>query len=150
MDDFNDLIDHFMIPINISAGSSMTRNFTGRYNYVQFELTVEVTCTANNTDESCACLPGFTGQLCENNINECIGVTCSGKGRCVDEDNGYRCECSPGQLCESDINDCVGVTCSGRGECIDGIQNFSCSCDPGYTGAVCESGQEDTMSLVYF
>ena len=146
-DDFEDLIDHFTIPINISAGSSVTRNFTGRYNYVQLELTIEVTCVVatNYTDsESCVCLPGFTGRLCENDIDECIGVTCNNRGECVDEINGYRCECSPGftgQLCENDIDDCVGVTCSGRGDCIDGIQNFSCNCDPGYTGAVCESGK---------
>ena len=43
--DFDDLSDYFMIPINISAGSSMTRNFTGRYNYVQLKLTIEVICS---------------------------------------------------------------------------------------------------------
>ena len=147
--EFDDLIDHFTIPINIPAGSSMANNFTGRYNYVQLEFTIEVRCigVAENTDENCVCLPGFTGLLCEDNIDDCIGVTCSDRGRCVDEDSGYRCECFPGfigQLCEVNIDDCIGVTCSNnRGKCVDGVQNFSCNCDPGYTGAICETGQGD-------
>ena len=142
--DIDDLIDYFSIPIDISAGSSLTSYFTGRYNYTQLELTIEVTCTAqNNTDESCVCLPGFTGQSCEN-IDECIGVTCSNRGRCVDEVNNFHCECSPGftgQLCEIDIDNCVGITCGNRGRCVDEVMNFSCVCDPGYTGVTCDTGQ---------
>jgi hypothetical protein len=53
----DDLIDYFSIPINFSAGSSLTSNFTGIYNYIQLELTIDVICTAqNNTDESCSYL----------------------------------------------------------------------------------------------
>ena len=147
-DDIDDLIDHFSIPINISAGSSLTSNFTGIYNYTQLELTIEVTCTAqNNTDESCGCLPGFTGPLCEENTDECIGVTCSNRGQCVDEVNGFHCECSPGftgQLCEID---CIGITCN-RGRCVDGVINSSCVCDPGYTGAMCDTGQNYYNSII--
>ena len=46
--DIDDLIDHFSIPINISADSLLTGNFIGVYNYTQLELTIEVTCTAQN------------------------------------------------------------------------------------------------------
>ena len=142
-----DLIDYFSIPINISAGSSLTSNFTGAYNYTQLELTIEVTCTAqNNMDESCVCVPGFTGPLCEENTNECIRVTCSNRGQCVDEVNGFHCECSPGftgQLCEIDIDNC---TCGSRGRCVDEVISFSCVCDPGYTGAACDTGQNYTLN----
>ena len=52
LNDSDDLIDHFVIPVNISAGSSITRNYTGRYNYVQLELTIEVMCVGNVTDKN--------------------------------------------------------------------------------------------------
>ena len=28
----------------------------------------------------CACDPGFTGELCQTNIDDCVGVDCSGNG----------------------------------------------------------------------
>ena len=75
----------------------MTNNFTGRYNYVQLELAIEVRCTAqNNTDENCVCLPGFTGPLCE---DDCTEVICKNGGSCV----AGSCDCGPtytGDLCE--------------------------------------------------
>ena len=101
-DDIDDLIDYFSIPINISAGSSLTSNFTGVYNYIQLELTIEVTCTAqNDMDESCVCLPGFTGLLCEPDITkDCtVEVPCKNGGSCV----AGSCSCSPGYtgaMCE--------------------------------------------------
>jgi hypothetical protein len=97
--DIDDLIDYFSIPINISAGSSLTSNFTGIYNYIQLELTIDMTCTTkNNMDESCVCLPGFTGPLCDD-IIDCNTVKCKNGGSCV----AGSCSCSPaytGATCE--------------------------------------------------
>ena len=83
----------------------MTNNFTGRYNYTQLELTIEVRYTAqNNSDENCICLPGFTGPLCEDedssSSDNCTGVICNNGEKCVDGS----CECGPtytGAMCES-------------------------------------------------
>ena len=107
--EFEDLIDHFTLPINISVGCSVTSNFIGIYNYVQLELTIEVMdTTQNNTDESCECSPGFTGLLCENAIDNCIGIICL-NGGCVDGS----CSCGPGftgALCElGKYNTAVGT-----------------------------------------
>ena len=101
IDDFDDLIDHFIIPINISAGTLLTNNFIGRYDQVQLGLTIEVKCIGipNNLDESCVCLPGFTGLLCENIIDNCTGIVCKNGEGCV---NGS-CDCGPGftgAMCE--------------------------------------------------
>ena len=114
-DDLDDLIDYFSIPINISAGSSLIRNFIGIYNHTQLELTIEVKCTAQyNRDENCICFPGFTGPLCElkdsssSGAHDCTGVICNNGGTCVD---GY-CECGPaytGAMCESGKKHMYGV-----------------------------------------
>ena len=62
---------------------------------------------------NCSCDPGFTGELCQTNINECVGVDCSGNGECLDGVNSFTCECNPGytgQYCEIEGNYEIIVT----------------------------------------
>ena len=52
---------------------------------------------------NCSCDPGFTGELYQANIDECVGVNCSGNRECLDGVNSFTCECSPsytGPLCD--------------------------------------------------
>lgn len=60
----------------------------------------------DETGINCSCLPGYTGQSCEVNINECEDIDCSRRGECVDEIAGFRCDCDSsqfsGRLCETD------------------------------------------------
>ena len=44
----------------------------------------------------CMCDPGYTGEVCQTNIDDCVGVNCSGNGECMDGVNTFTCECRPG------------------------------------------------------
>ena len=45
---------------------------------------------------SCICASGFDGNLCQNNIDDCLGITCQNGGTCLDGLNSYSCSCVPG------------------------------------------------------
>ena len=51
----------------------------------------------------CTCDQGFTGRVCEINVDDCEGFNCSGNGRCIDGAGYFQCECNSGYsgvLCE--------------------------------------------------
>jgi len=43
---------------------------------------------------------GFTGQLCEININECKSDPCQKGFMCIDLIDGYNCQCPQGRVGE--------------------------------------------------
>ena len=141
-------VDQLLINHAETVGDpSQRRNYTERSNYVTMDLTVTVLCEQNFQGQHCTeCTPGFTGTYCDTNIDDCIGVTCSGHGACIDGIAGYACNCSrgyEGEACEGNINDCLGVNCSGNGQCVDGFNTYHCSCDPGFSGEFCQTNVDD-------
>lgn len=44
----------------------------------------------------CECTAGYTGPLCQHNLNECESSPCV-HGICVDQEDGFRCFCQPGK-----------------------------------------------------
>ena len=47
---------------------------------------------------SCLCAPGYGGDNCLVQIDECDSAPCQHGGVCIDEINGYRCDCPFGKL----------------------------------------------------
>ena len=44
----------------------------------------------------CACPPGFEGDMCEIDTDECGSDPCLNGATCVDSVDGYECQCPPG------------------------------------------------------
>ena len=112
-------------------------------------------CIDDVNSYRCECkIDGFTGELCETNIDDCHGINdaCSGNGHCVDAIASFSCDCFTGytgELCEVDIDDCelMDEPCHSNGTCVDGIDTYNCACVHGYTGERCEYGIGDCAQV---
>lgn len=48
----------------------------------------------------CLPVPGFTGTMCQIDIDECASTPCQNGAKCIDRPNGYECRCAEGKhLC---------------------------------------------------
>ena len=88
---------------------------------------------------------------CETNIDECTSSPCANNGTCIDQINGYACNCTTGFInshCLKSLNDtCFGrkSPCQNNGTCllksahlyVDNPQS-ECQCLDGYSGRLCE------------
>lgn len=79
---------------------------------------------------------GFTGVLCEENIDNCDPDPCH-HGQCQDGIDSYTCICSPGYMgaiCSDQVDECHSSPCLNEGRCIDLVNGFQCNCQPGTSG----------------
>ncbi|XP_005915556.1 protein eyes shut homolog isoform X1 [Haplochromis burtoni] len=108
-------------------------------------------CVLNNSNAyRCICTPGWSGQDCRVNVNDCIEHGCQNGGTCMDEIDGYSCLCPRGYTgiyCEEDIDYCVDHRCSEHGFCLDQQYNFTCRCMLGFEGPLCEVEINECHSL---
>ncbi|XP_048366352.1 von Willebrand factor D and EGF domain-containing protein isoform X1 [Sphaerodactylus townsendi] len=85
----------------------------------------------------CVCLPGFEGDLCQVNIDDCASSPC-GLGRCLDGINSFRCECPPGlqgRHCHGDIDECKSRPCFPGVACFNTADSYYCGpCPEGLFG----------------
>lgn len=80
--------------------------------------------------------PGYTGQHCETDINECYSDPCH-YGTCKDGLASFTCYCRPGytgRLCETNINECLSQPCRNGGTCQDRENTYICACPKGTAG----------------
>ncbi|KAL3848249.1 hypothetical protein ACJMK2_019118, partial [Sinanodonta woodiana] len=73
-------------------------------------------CTSNSKYDiySCMCAPGYTGNTCETDINECDNSPCKGNSTCLNRPGSYVCLCSIGFIYSDTIGDCTVVDSNAR------------------------------------
>ncbi|XP_053372931.1 fibropellin-1-like [Mercenaria mercenaria] len=137
------------IEVDPCLSSPCKNNGTCHSNEALFTCTCMAGYTGNvcETDiDECASSPclmgGFTGVQCETNINDCASHPCYHNIPCIDLVDDYRCECPPfmaGKGCEQFVGRCSENPCH-HGTCIPtGRYNYTCACDTSYTGSQCDS-----------
>ena len=89
----------------------------------------------------CICPVGFTGPLCQTDIDDCQSDNpCLNGGSCADLVNSFRCICVPGftgSLCQTNVDDCLTKPCANGGTCHDLVNDYRCTCKPGFAGKDC-------------
>ncbi|OWR48962.1 crumbs [Danaus plexippus plexippus] len=99
-------------------------------------------CQDVRNSYACACPPGYAGDYCERDIDECLHHDCRNGATCKDEVAKYSCLCPAGydgDLCENDIDECASGPCGHGATCVDEPGGFRCECPAEWRGVRCDS-----------
>jgi hypothetical protein len=105
-------------------------------------------CVDGNNTFICTCNAGYSGVLCQTNIDECGSGPCANGGSCTDLIDAFACGCQPGYSglnCETDIDECASGPCVSNGSCVDGVNGFTCICPAGFSGVICTTDIDGTL-----
>ncbi|GCB68782.1 hypothetical protein scyTo_0010452, partial [Scyliorhinus torazame] len=98
------------------------------------------TCIESINSFACICLPGYTGKLCEQVINNCASKPCQDNGYCQNLIDDHICWCFGnwrGKNCNEDVDECAHGKHScdqNNGICNNTLGSYTCSCKEGYEG----------------
>ncbi|KAM4695997.1 protein crumbs homolog 2 [Rhinophrynus dorsalis] len=99
----------------------------------------------------CRCQPGFTGENCSVNINECEPEPCQNGALCKDLVNGFECECAlgfSGVRCTVNIDDCESNPCKNGAICEDRVADYFCRCPAPALDGTTWGGKHCSVKLV--
>ncbi|KAK1785538.1 hypothetical protein P4O66_018902 [Electrophorus voltai] len=104
------------------------------------------TCVDRVGGYRCNCPPGFTGERCEGDINECNSNPCSPANSldCIQLPNDYQCVCKlgfTGRGCQNRFSVCESQPCKNGGACSVSSNSplgYICTCQLGYVGMSCD------------
>ncbi|KAI3383429.1 hypothetical protein SNEBB_005763 [Seison nebaliae] len=87
--------------------------------------------TARN--EHCRCPTQFTGEFCEQDVNECLNKPCTPNQFCFNYHGGYHClPIQPSNMT------CPVNICQNNGDCYINMNRVFCSCKSPFTGNECK------------
>uniref|UniRef100_A0A670HVK4 Slit homolog 1 protein n=1 Tax=Podarcis muralis TaxID=64176 RepID=A0A670HVK4_PODMU len=107
----------------------------------------DAVCRVTPDGPKCECMPGFVGDNCSVDYDDCLDHRCQNNAKCFDEPNGYSCLCTggySGQLCEIpphgslQPSPCERAECQNGANCVELGSRALCQCLPGFGGPKCE------------
>ncbi|XP_052240158.1 fibropellin-1-like [Dreissena polymorpha] len=105
-------------------------------------------CMGATGGYKCVCPTGYSGPLCETDIDECNPNPCI-HGSCTEPRLGdFTCICKvgyTGNTCDEAINECIPDPCE-HGTCKDLLADYECACPVGYTGKDCSKDIDECFS----
>lgn len=129
-------------------GATCNKNIYISQNVAVLESTAVIFVSPQKEVFNCTCPAGFTGTLCEDDIDECEVNPCENKGTCVNTLGGFYCHCQSGfsgSVCSSDINECLKLKCQNGGTCIPTQDGYQCQCVSGFEGRLKQSEENATL-----
>ncbi|XP_061671031.1 vitamin K-dependent protein S isoform X2 [Syngnathoides biaculeatus] len=99
-------------------------------------------CVDGQASYTCVCKPGWNGQCCEKDIDECVDPTFPAgcNQECVNIPGSFHCTCNDGYYLSDNIN-CVDINecrmypsiCNEPASCVNTPGTFECQCPAGFT-----------------
>ena len=130
--------DHFKK--NCQNGATCHSDFSSFVSIIT-KSKIEPNISVRLQSANCVCKPGFFGELCENDIDDCASGPCKNDGKCTDKVDDYLCDCTgtgySGPQCQDNIDECLVSSPCENGRCNDTMGDYQCICQDDFCGKNC-------------